>query len=175
MTNNKYIEIIKTELKLSKLLVDITIMTGILLVPILSHKLLIPLYLIEPMRLAVVYILILDSKYHAYRLAIFLPFFSYMLTGHPFLFKALLICLELCVQVFSINYFKQLISRSYLIIIASVFVSKLFYYTFKWSFLKLNFINGHLISTSLVYQLIPIIILSMSCLLLLPKKNNIDT
>jgi hypothetical protein len=171
---NSHIAVIKNELKLSRILTDIFIVTGILVIPIISHSLSIPFYLIEPMRLAVVYVLLFDSKYHAYRLAIMLPFFSYMFTGHPFLLKALLICLELCVQVFSINYFRRLIPRLYLIVIASVFVSKLFYYTLKWSFLQLNFINGHLISTSLVYQLIPIIILSISCLLLFPQRNNID-
>jgi len=166
------IAVIKNELKFSRLLTDIFIVTGILVLPIISHGLSIPFYLFEPMRLAVVYILFFDSKYHAYRLAIMLPILSYTLSGHPLLFKALLISIELCIQVFTINYLKKIIIILPLTLSASIFISKLSYYFLKWFFIQFNFINTTLISTNLTFQLIPVFIIIISLLMFRDKIND---
>ena len=169
---NSLTALIKKELKLFRILTDILIVTGILVIPIMSHGFSIPLYLIEPMRLAVVYILLFDSKYHAYRLAIMLPFSSYTLSGHPLLFKALLISVELCIQVFTINYFKKIFSSLSFILLSSIFISKLCYYLLKWIFIQINFINTNLISTNLQYQLIPVFILIVTLLIFRDKLKR---
>ena len=57
MIINNFITTLKKDYNIITILIDITIVSCIIILPIISHSYNIPFYLIEPMRLAVVFIL----------------------------------------------------------------------------------------------------------------------
>ena len=172
MIKNDYSLFVKNEFTLLKIVVDIFLVTVVLISPVISHKFHLPLYLIEPMRLAVVYAFLFDSKHHAMRLAITLPLLSFLFNGHPILLKAILISIELLVQVLMNDFLKQKSTNLYLNVIISIILSKIFYYLIKMVFIQLGLIGGVLVSTNLIYQLIPIFILIVTCFIFFPKSYS---
>ena len=114
-----------------------------------------PLYLLDPMRIFLFagYLLSRQNA-NAFLLALAMPLFSALVTGHPPFFKALLISVELVVNIFLLV---QLIDRTKLHLALSLFLSmvasKLVYYGMKVIFIHSGLIDGELITTNLWLQL----------------------
>lgn len=91
---------------------------------------------------------------NAYILALSIPLFSSLVTGHPPLFKAILISIELYVNILL---FVQLLNRANLhftlSLFASIIGSKLVYYALKYAFINFGLVEGELITTDLEIQL----------------------
>src|SRR6056297_3145024 len=86
--------------KISQALFDLAAIAFIYFIPAISHMLSIPLYLLEPMRIILILALVHTHKVNAYVLAATLPFFTFLVSGHPILPKAFLISAELVLNVF---------------------------------------------------------------------------
>ena len=140
---------------LRTILIDAAILIAIYFIPALSHIAPFPLYLLDPMRIFMLagYVLTRQNT-NAYLLALTIPLFSSMVTGHPPLFKAILISIELTVNILL---FVQLLNRTKLLMVLALFLSiigsKLVYYALKFAFINLGFVEGNLITTDLWMQL----------------------
>lgn len=143
------------DFNLHTVFVDIAILVCVYFIPAFSHLTPFPLYLLDPMRIFMLAgYLFTRQNANAYLLALTIPLFSAIVTGHPPLFKAILISIELTVNILL---FMQLLKRTKLNIALSMFLSiiasKLVYYTLKSAFINFGFVEGDLITTNLWMQL----------------------
>ncbi len=99
--------------------------------PAVSHMLGVKLYLLEPMRFMLILALVHTHKRNAYLLALSLPLFSFLVSGHPILLKSLLIAAELTMNVFVFYLLWKRIPL-FLAAFGSIWISKLFYYGLKY-------------------------------------------
>jgi len=140
---------------LRNIAIDFVILFCIYFIPALSHVAPFPLYLLDPMRIFMLagYVLTRQNA-NAYLLALTIPLFSALVSGHPPLFKAILISIELSVNIIL---FVQLLNRTKLHMALALFLSiigsKLVYYSLKFAFINFGFIEGDLITTDLWMQL----------------------
>ena len=140
---------------LRNITIDIVILACIYFIPALSHIAPFPLYLLDPMRIFMLvgYVLTRQNA-NAYLLAFTIPLFSYLVTGHPPLFKAILISVELMVNILL---FVQLLNHTKLhmawALFLSIIGSKLVYYVLKFAFINFGLVEGELITTDLWMQL----------------------
>jgi hypothetical protein len=141
---------------LRNIAIDIVILAGIYFVPALAHVAPFQLYMLDPMRVFMLagYLLTRQNA-NAYLLALTIPLFSALITGHPPLFKAVLISIELVVNLLL---FTKLLSRTRMHLAIALFLSiagsKLVYYVIKFVFINLGLVEGGLITTGLWLQLL---------------------
>jgi len=154
--------------------VDIVIFVSIFFIPALSHVAPFPLYLLDPMRILLFagYLLSRQNA-NTFILAVAMPLFSSLVTGHPPFFKALLISVELVVNIFLLV---QLIDRTKLHLALSLFLSmiasKLVYYGLKSVFIYSGLIEGELITTNLWLQLGTIVFITLTFYLVWTKTGQ---
>jgi len=145
------------------ILIDVAVFICIYFIPALSHITPFPLYLLDPMRIFMLagYLLTRQNA-NAYLLAITIPLFTALVSGHPPLFKAILISIELSVNILL---FVQLLNRTRLHIAVALFISiigsKLVYYALKFAFINNGFVEGNLVTTDLWMQLGTVVFVTM--------------
>ncbi|HDR05268.1 MAG TPA: hypothetical protein ENN84_08505, partial [Candidatus Marinimicrobia bacterium] len=100
--------------------------------PALVHLLQWPVYYLEPMRIIVILALVHSSRANALILALTLPIFSYFVSAHPVLLKAVLISGELAANVFLFDLLRRKMKSQGLAIFAAILGSKLLYYLAKF-------------------------------------------
>lgn len=164
------IEIIDIKKLIIILLTDALVVLLVFFIPTFSHLCGLPLYLIEPMRLAVFLTLFTsDNKINSYFLAAALPLFSFMVGGHPILIKSLIMSMELIINVWL--YWKLLKFNLYIpiTVFVSILLSKIIYYFVKYILITLGILDFSLISTPILIQLGVIVAISS---LFFFKKNN---
>lgn len=121
--------------------------------PAIAH--LTSLYIIEPFRLMILCTLIvLGSKSNAIVLAITLPLFSYLVSGHPVILKMMLISFELLFNILIFDYINKKIKNPVFSILFAVLISKAIYYLFKYFLILSGFLKMSVVSTSLWIQLL---------------------
>ena len=130
-------------------------------IPAISHALAFPLYLFEPMRLVLILALVHTNRQNAYILAATLPLVSFLLSGHPVLFKAFLISGELVLNVALFFAFFRFFKTRFAAILASIAVSKFAYYLLKFALLQWAVLEGTLISTALWIQVSTMLLFSV--------------
>lgn len=139
---------------LAILIIDIFAIGFVMFLPAISHLLPIPIYYIDPMRLVLFTVYFINKNHkNAYILALGLPIFSMFYSGHPIFYKAILISIELFINIVLIH---QLSRRGFNIFIAvflGIVLSKVLYYFFKFIFIKWSLISGELFSTNLFIQI----------------------
>jgi len=135
------------------ILFDLVAITFIYFVPAISHMLSIPLYLLEPMRIILILALVHTHKVNAYVLAATLPFFTFLVSGHPILPKAFLISAELVLNVFLFFTLLRFFKVKFTAIVSSIILSKLAYYVAKFLLIQTAVLEMGLISTPLWIQL----------------------
>jgi hypothetical protein len=152
------------EIIINSLIIDVALISILFVLPTISHILPFPIYLLDPMRLVVfIGYLLYRNKLNAYFLAVFIPIFSMFTTGHPPGIKAVLIAIELLVNiVLFIHLYKTILLNPIIAIIIAILVSKVVYYSFKYSLLITGVIEGGLISTSFKFQLVVSLLLSIA-------------
>lgn len=169
---------IKT-LNLSKIkrifITDITVLIFVYFIPAFSHFTSLPLYILDPMRILLFTgYLVSRNKKNTFIMAITIPVFSMLVSGHPPFFKALLISMELFMNIWIFtNLLKKKRWSVPVALFISIFFSKLIYYMFKFIFISLVLLQGNLISTSLLTQLIVSLFITLTFSLLYKKENNI--
>jgi len=141
-------------------IIDILAISAIYFMPSITHLLSFPIYLIEPMRIALVFAMMHTRKENAYLLALTLPVFSFLISGHPVAPKMIIITLELLVNVWLFFTFSKMVKNEALSIFAAVLLSKMFYYFIKLGLIGLGLLNMNLISTPIWIQFVVAIALS---------------
>ncbi len=130
---------------------DVIALAFIYFVPALSHVLNLPVYLIEPMRVMLILALVHTTKQNAYAIAFTLPLFSFLISAHPVLPKAMLMAIELLLNVF-LFYFLMNKWNAFISIFLSILLSKLIYYGIKYLLIQYALLESGLISTPLLMQ-----------------------
>jgi len=137
------------------ILIDIALLAALYLVPTFSHVTALPLYLFEPMRVALIIAMLFTTRANAFLLALTLPLASFLLSGHPAPFKALLMGIELMVLVASYGYLaEKLRVPAVAALTAAILVGKLVYYAMKYAALSAGLLGGSLVSTPLQTQVL---------------------
>jgi len=156
--------IIAVDLKSKKvryLVTDIFIVGIIYILPTLSHLTSVPFYLFEPMRLALVFSIIVTNQKNSILIALSLPAISLIISSHPNFAKSILIMFELTINVILFYKFSKNLNNTFVVMFLSILIAKLFYYSSKFLFLKLEYLQGDLISTPIWIQWLVLIILSI--------------
>ena len=134
-------------------LVDLALLAALYLLPTVSHMVALPLYKLEPMRIALVVALLFTGRVNAYLVAWTVPFASFLLSGHPELFKAMLIGIEYSVLVAAYGYLADKRNWSpFAGLVAAILAGKVVYYALKFLSLQAGLLAGNLVSTPVLTQ-----------------------
>jgi len=137
------------------ILIDIALLAALYLVPTFSHVTALPLYLFEPMRVALIIAMLFTTRANAFLLALTLPLASFVLSGHPAPLKALLMGIELTILVACYGYLAQRLRiPAFAALAAAIVAGKLVYYVMKFAALNAGLLGGSLVSTPLHIQLL---------------------
>ena len=144
----------------------------ILVLPAVSHVLPFPVYYLDPMRLVLFTAYFINHNHrNAYALAMALPIFSMLYSGHPIPVKAVLISFELLLNMILLRIFVKMGWNIFLAVLASILLSKVGYYLVKFILLKSTILEGDLFSTNLFTQVL--IALGLSGLFYLFLRNKL--
>jgi hypothetical protein len=154
-------------------LTDLLVFLLVYFLPAFSHMLPVPLYLLDPMRIIVFagYLFSRNEK-NAFFLALTIPIFSMLVSGHPPFFKAFLISIELSANILLFIYLQQRIKWIVLALFVSIVSSKVIYYALKFVFLKLALIDGSFISTSVFIQLGTVLFITILLSFFLKRERS---
>jgi hypothetical protein len=147
--------------KIRTAIIDFSGILLVLLVPAVAHLTRLPVYFLEPMRIMMVVGILYTSRKNAYLLAIALPLFSYLFSGHPFFFKMLIIISELVINVFLYFYFIKRLGKPFMSMFLSVLASKVTCYLIYWVVFSWAFVVEEGESMFLLTQLIVTLGLSL--------------
>ncbi len=153
------------------LLLNIAAFLFIFLVPAISHLVMLPVYYVEPMRLMLILMLLHTTRTNAYIIAISLPLFSFMLSGHPVPPKMLLIVSELALNVFLFFFLKDRLKSVPAAMVSSVLISKVFYYLVKYLLINTAILSTSLVGIPLYVQLIMILLITGYAWLTIRKQQ----
>jgi len=143
-------------------LIDGFALAFLLLMPAAAHLTGIPFYFIEPMRIMLVVALIFTSRSNAYILALALPVFSFLVSGHPVPVKMLIIMAEL---VLNVRLFISLFHKTrkpFISMFSAIIGSKIFCYLTYWIVFSWAFVVDESQVIFLIAQLIVSLVLSVS-------------
>jgi len=149
---------------------DVAALLFIYFVPAISHMLKLPVYFIEPMRLALILALLHTTRRNAYILALTLPVFSFLISAHPMLPKMLLITAELTLNVFLFYVLLKKIKSAPLAVLLSIAGSKLFYYLIKFALINTAIMATGLVGIPIVMQVVMTLVFAGYAMFFLQKK-----
>jgi len=152
--------------------IDIVALAFIYLVPTISHLLSVPIYLIDPMRLMLILAIVHSNKANGYILALTMPVFSMIISGHPAFPKMILIAIELAMNVFLFYLLLKKLKQPFLAIFLSIVMSKILYYLLKYFLIQLTIIHTELISTPIFIQLITTAVFSIYLMIFLRRADS---
>jgi hypothetical protein len=158
-------------LQLRTAITDIAALTFVGLVPAASHLFKIPIYFIEPMRIMLVLALLYSSRWNAFALAIVLPLFSFLVSGHPAPVKMMIIIAELVLNAWLFLYFYRNTNKAFLSTFGSIILSKLFCYAMYLVVFSVAFVKAEAETTFLIAQAILTLLLSSLVWLILYRRQ----
>jgi len=164
-------EVLSAEQERKSLTIDFIALATIYFIPALSHLFSFPLYYAEPMRIMVILAIAHTTKRNAYLLALTLPLFSLMISGHPIFFKSLLMSAELAINVFLFFQISKKIENQFFSMLMSIIISKALYYILKFGLININLIHLDLVSTPLLVQLFISVAISGYLFLVIYRKQ----
>jgi len=153
------------------LLLDSIAFLLVWLTPVISHLIGFPFYMIEPMRFMVILSVAYTSRGNSYLLALTLPMFSWVVSGHPEFYKTLVMTAELVLNVFLFYYLVKRIDSVFLSMLISIVVSKIFCYALYLVFFSIMFIEEEAEPVFLMAQVITTVLFSSYVSIILQKKK----
>ena len=132
---------------------NILLCAAVAAVPVLSHATAYPLYRFEPMRLLLFAAILFSSRRNALLMALWLPLFSLLTSGHPVFPKVVLIQGELVLNALVFFAICRRTDRFVPAALVSVLASKAVYYAAKFLLIRNALLDGDLVATPWVYQL----------------------
>ncbi|MCD4732067.1 MAG: hypothetical protein K8R74_15780 [Bacteroidales bacterium] len=162
-----------SKLNTRSIVIDILALAFIYFVPTISHLLNVPIYLVEPMRIMLILAIAHTTKKNAYIIALTLPLFSFLISSHPNIFKAVIMTMELVLNVWL---FYELAKRAnqFVAMLSSIILSKIFYYLLKFGLISFAVLQTDLISTPIYLQIITSLVFS-GYLFFIIRRNQINT
>lgn len=153
-------------------LTDLLVFLMVYITPALAHVMPVPLYMLDPMRLLFLTGMVLArSTGNSYLLALTIPLFSSLVTGHPSFMKGTLISFELAANFYLFTQFLKIEKiKLPVALLTSILLSKVIYYGAKHLYLNAGLISGELISTPLYLQFLTVIIVTAEITLIFSKK-----
>lgn len=152
------------------LLIDSAAVLVILLAPALAHLLSFPVFYLEPMRIMLILALVHTNRTNAYALAVALPVVSFMISGHPVLFKAGLMSAEFALNVFLFYELSKRLRNVFGAVFFSIVLSKIGYYIVKVAMLNYALFSSPLISIPLWIQLVTASLFALYAMLVIKKQ-----
>ena len=110
------------------LIIDLLALGFIYFTPSIAHLLNFPVYMLEPMRVMLILSLAHSTRQNSYLLALTLPLFSFLVSGHPEAVKMMIITAELTVNVFLFYLLADRMRNLFLAGVVSIVASKVFCY-----------------------------------------------
>lgn len=165
---------ISLSLNLSKtaVLLDILSLLFVYCLPTLSHWLSYPLYYFEPMRITLfTSIFIFPDRRNAYFLAITLPLFSFLVSGHPVAIKNVIMAVELIANIFFLFYLSNKIKNSFVVCLLSILISKLLYYGLKYVAIFCGLLTRSIVDTPILVQSLVAVVLSVIFVLNIKNRH----
>jgi len=153
------------------ILFDITALAFIYFLPALSHLFTFPFYILEPMRIAVIFCVAHTNRKNTYLIALTLPLFSFLLSSHPAVYKSLLITAELLINIAVFYLLSSKVKNNFIAMIASISAAKIFYYTAKFSLIGFGLFEGGLVSTPLLIQAAVMVALSIYVYVIIRRSD----
>lgn len=158
------------------LLADAALLGAACLVPAASHLFALPIYQLDPMRWLLAAALLVGAhgrmrNLNGYLMAVAIPLVSCAVVGMPSPVKALLIAAELCVNVFVLTFLLDKMqgrnTRVVAAVLGSVVCAKLAYYLLKTACVSLGLLDGSVIGTPVMVQLlavaVPVLVFTVAC------------
>jgi hypothetical protein len=105
-------------------------------------------------------------------IAISIPIFSLIVSSHPVILKSVLITIELLVNLLFFYFFIEK-TGTFLAMFFSIIYSKFIYYSGKYLLIQMQWIDGDLVSTSLIIQFAVAVGLCLYAALVYKKVENI--
>lgn len=139
--------------------------------PAFSHLLAFPLYLLDPMRIALILSIVYTNRKNAYLIAFLLPVVSYILSSHPLLYKVLLISGELMINAFLFYFILNKTGKVFIAAIISIITSKALYYLAKFTVIYFAIEKTELVATPLYIQ--GIVSLALSVFVVIFLKGQV--
>lgn len=154
---------------------DVAALVFVGLVPAASHLFKIPVYYIEPMRIMLVLALLYSSRWNAYALAIVLPLFSFLVSGHPAPLKMMIIITELVLNAWLFLLFYRNTKMPFLSTFGSIVISKIFCYAMYLIFFSMAFVRAEAGTAFLIAQvLLTLLLSSIVWLIEHRRKGNVE-
>ncbi|MBO4281681.1 MAG: hypothetical protein J5873_00600 [Bacteroidales bacterium] len=123
--------------------------------PALAHAFAWPLYRLEPMRMVLlVGLLMALPRGNTYFLAVTLPLFSLLVSGHPAGYKCVLMLVELVANVAFFFGLRRILRSVFLSMLAAIVLSKAVYYAAKAVVVAITFPGTAVFGTGLLPQLL---------------------
>lgn len=151
---------------------DIAALIFVGFVPAASHLFKIPVYFIEPMRIMLILAFLYSSRWNVYALAIVLPLFSFLVSGHPAPVKMMIIMAELMLNAWLFLQFYKNIKNGFLSTFGSIILSKLFCYAMYLVVFSMAFVKEEAETTFLIAQAILTLLLSSLVWLILYRRQS---
>jgi len=153
-------------------ILDIVAFVVVFFIPKIAGLIHFPFYMIEPMRLMVILSIAHSSRLNSFFLALTLPVFSWAVSGHPELFKMMVMTGEITLNVFLFYFLFRKINSILLSMVISIVVSKVLCYTLYLVFFSMLFIREEADPSFLVVQVITTLVFSFYVFLILRKKSQ---
>jgi len=131
----------------------------------------VPLYYMEPMRFFIILAMAHTTRSNAYLLALTLPLFSFLVSGHPVAIKMILISGEL---LFNVWLFYAILDRTEKYIasaVISIVLSKAAYYGAKLTLISLALFSGSAVGIPIGVQIITSVIFGIYLGIIAGRKN----
>jgi len=152
---------------------DIAALIFVGLVPAASHVFKIPVYFIEPMRVMLILSLLYSARWNAYVLAIVLPLFSFLVSGHPTPLKMMIIMAELALNAWLFLQFYRNTEKAFLSTFGSIIISKVFCYAMYFLVFSMAFIKDEAETIFLIAQVTLTLLLSCVVWFILYRRNRV--
>jgi len=137
------------------ILIDIVLLAALYLLPSFSHLTALPLYKLEPMRIALIVALLFTNRANTYLIAFTIPLVSSWVTGHPPPLKAVLMGIEFSILIATYGHLVQKVRiPAFVALTVAILLGKVVYYTLKFGALSAGWLGGSLVTTPVQTQLI---------------------
>lgn len=152
------------------IIIDTLAVSAMYFMPSAAHMLSFPLYLLEPIRLLIILALVHTNRNNAFALALTLPLFSFIVSGHPVLFKMLIITTEMTLNVFLFYIGLKLIQNKFLSMVGAIVLSKVFYYIIEYFMLQAALIPTGLGDHPILLQVGLVVVVSLYVLVFFKEE-----
>jgi hypothetical protein len=157
---------------LKALVIDMAALGFILLTPSLAHFFSFPVYMLEPMRVMMILSMAHSTRRNSYLVALALPLFSFLVSGHPEPVKMMIITAELVLNVYLFYMLASRLNNFFLSGFLSIVLSKIFCYLAYLVVFSMAFVRDEAGTQFLVVQALTTLLFSGYLYLIFKNKRS---